>query len=153
MKLNKVVPYKLKRLIPMLGMAGATLFSGCSKEEIPRLPQRDVEVKIYSDDYSAIACYEGWYYGWRHIELPKAYADSHNIKNVYIVAEPVGWENHSAENVTELCQEVLKPTVDYSPKIKGKGDFNFKPGVASQVPADSLWLVQHGWTINKQKQY
>ena len=30
MKLNKVLPYKLARVLPILGIAGASLFAGCS---------------------------------------------------------------------------------------------------------------------------
>ena len=35
MKLNKVLPYKLARVLPILGIAGASLFAGCSKEDEP----------------------------------------------------------------------------------------------------------------------
>ena len=36
-----------------------------------------------------------------------------------------------------------------SPKMRGRGDFDFKLGEASKVPDDSLWFIKQGWTINK----
>ena len=41
MKLNKILPYKLARVLPILGIAGASLFAGCNKEDEPT---RDVEI-------------------------------------------------------------------------------------------------------------
>ncbi len=40
MKFKKVLPYKLRRVLPILGFAGATL-AGCSKDDEPAIQQHD----------------------------------------------------------------------------------------------------------------
>ena len=48
-------------------------------------------------------------------------------------------------NFTKLDFEQL---MNLAPdRIFGRGDFHFKPGVAD--PADSIWFVTHGWTVNQ----
>ncbi len=44
---------------------------------------------------------------------------------------------------------LLEPRTSLSPRIRGKGDLVFDCRVPSIVPEDSLWLVEHGWTVNK----
>ena len=74
--------------------------------------------------------------------------EGQNVK-IYLVPE-YRWDDFSnPKGITNLRKNILEPAINLSPKIWGRGDFNFRPGLASQVPADSLWYVQHGWTINK----
>ena len=58
------------------------------------------------------------------------------------------WNNYSAKAITGLRKLTLEMLLNYSDKIKGRGDFNFTLGEASKVPQDSLWYVKNGWTIN-----
>ena len=61
MQFQKVLPYKLKRLVPMLGLAGASLFmTSCEKEE--SIPMRDVELKFTPEDVTAIAYSENSFF-------------------------------------------------------------------------------------------
>ena len=59
------------------------------------------------------------------------------------------WYTYVASTITGVRHNVFERMFEYSPKFRGKGDFDFYPGAASQVPADSLWYVSKGWTINK----
>ena len=45
----------------------------------------------------------------------------------------------------------LQMAIDESFKCKGRGNFNFKPGMCTY--GDSLDLVKMGFTINKQNQH
>lgn len=54
-----------------------------------------------------------------------------------------------ANQIAQTRTRFFQPRIELSTKIHGRGDFNFKVGEASKVPSDSLWFVQHGWTINK----
>lgn len=147
MQFKKVVPYKIRRLIPMLGMAGATLFmGGCEKEE-PIVPTRDVEIeldqgvpeKVIALDENGDRCPS---------DLAKYYVEDPNIRRIYLV--PVGsWTNCRDREITSLRHATLELLLNYSSKFRGKGDFNFRIGEASKVPEDSLWYVANGWTINK----
>ena len=131
MKMTKTVPYYLKRALPVLGFAGATLFTSCEKDE----PMRDVELTfglVKSIEMSEI----------------ERYAQDPSVRTIYLV--PTGdWQGCRYGNINFLRKNFLQPRLDISPKVWGRGDFNFTPGQASLIPGDSLWYIQHGWTINK----
>lgn len=136
MQFKQVVPYKLKRLIPMLGIAGASLFlGGCEKNE----PQRDVELFFANDDIFEI---------FEDPSIIQEIADQPDVRTVYLIPTG-GWDNFWASNISRFTKTTLRPAIDISPKVRGKGDFDFYPGQASKVPEDSLWITQQGWTINK----
>ena len=121
----------LKRALPVLGFAGATLFTSCEKDE----PMRDVELTF--SDFKSIEMSE--------IEQ---YAQDPSVRTIYLV--PIGdWQIGTYRNINILRNNFLQPRLDISPKVCGRGDFNFTPGQASVIPGDSLWYIQHGWTINK----
>ena len=147
MNFKKVVPYKLKRLVPMLGMAGATLLGGCEKEET----LRDVELRFTNKDYSSLM-YMNENNERCISDVAKEYVEDETVRYIYLVPEGP-WYTFVAPTITALRKNFLEIVFEYSSKFRGKGEFNFYPGAASQVPADSLWLVQHGWTIKKYKDY
>lgn len=45
--------------------------------------------------------------------------------------------------------DLLEPRTNLSPRVRGKGDLQFRLGYPSQVPQDSLWFVSKGWTVNQ----
>ena len=148
MQFKKVVPYKIRRLIPMLGMAGATLLmGGCEKEE-PIVPTRDVEITfdiwgnegtLYKDDENG---------NRGPSDLALYYLNDPTVRDIYYV--PVGsWSNFTSSSITALRKVTLETIMNYSPRFKARGDFTFMVGEASKVPEDSLWYVSKGWTINK----
>ena len=55
------------------------------------------------------------------------------------------------ENVAH-CRYITQKILERSPRIHGRGNFIFRPGLASAVPEDSLWFVANGWTINQHLQ-
>ena len=73
MKFRKIIPYKLKRIIPMAAIAGATLIpnASCTKEP----PQHDTTYV--------------WGYGnWKNVRPANrvaASADSVNVRYVYLL--------------------------------------------------------------------
>lgn len=121
----------LKRALPVLGFAGATLTTSCEKDE----PMRDVELTFAIDD--------------KVIEISEIeqYAKDPSVRTIYLV--PIDdWKYVRSGNINFMRKNVLQPRLDVSPKVRGRGDFNFAPGEASVIPGDSLWYIQHGWTIN-----
>lgn len=146
MQFKKVVPYKIRRLIPMLGMAGATLFmGGCDKEETI-VPTRDVEVKIHQLET------EKWFYDDGGVRYPslsiQQLLKDPSVRTVYLVPDG-SWCNFFQKEIARLRIYTLEPLLNFSPKLRGKGDFDFVEGEASKIPEDSLWYVANGWTINK----
>ncbi len=147
MKLNKVLPYKLARVLPILGIAGASLFAGCSKEDEP---PHDVEITFTSEDpWDVIQQNPD---GTRQVsQLIKDYVAQPNVRTIYLVPEG-DWGHISAAGIPAIRKKTLEYAINYSPKVRGRGDFTFRPGRASMFPEDSLWYVQNGWTINKRFQ-
>ena len=126
----------MKKLL-FVSLFAALLAAGCSKEE----PTKDVEIEYHL----AIKIGELQ-------ETVTKIMDSKeypSIRTIYIVPKEGIWNNALSNNILIMRNKVLQPTIELSPKVRGKGDFNFRPGEASKVPEDSLWFVQHGWTINK----
>ena len=147
MKLKNKIPYNIKKTLPILSLAAASLFiSSCDKEDEPIVPTIDVELEV--NQFSLERLYESENGVFSPGELAVKYAQDPLIRTVYLV--PIGsWSNFSALNISEFRKFILKSFFDYSSKFKGKGDFNFALGEASKVPEDSLWYVSKGWTINK----
>ncbi len=134
MQFKKTVPYKLKRIIPMLGIAGASLFmGGCEKEK----PLHYVELYFTSENAEIF-----------ETNAIQEALDQPDVDTVYLVATG-GWGNMWASNIKRFVELGLRPAINLSPKVRGKGDFDFFPGQPSRVPEDSLWITQQGWTINK----
>lgn len=132
MKIQKTIPYYLKRALPILGLAGATLTTSCEKEPEP---MHDVELTFSID---------------KTIEMSEIerYAQDPSVRTIYLV--PIDdWQRAKYGNINFMRKNFLQPRLDISPKVWGRGNFNFIPGEASVIPGDSLWYIQHGWTINK----
>lgn len=139
MAFYKKLPYKLKRWVPMLGLAGATMLGSCSKDN--EEPTKDAEIFfscITIDDQLSI-------------ENLQKYINDPSTRNIYMIAVE-DWSTLLASNISRM-RTALQLRMEMSPKLHGRGDFNFKIGEASKVPADSLWYTQQGWTINRNLQY
>ena len=85
------------------------------------------------------------------IETVREYANCDTIANIYLDPSREDWSNNYFYYNIISCRNGLQQYLDISSKIRGRGNFNFTPGEASKIPTDSLWFVQNGWTINKQK--
>ncbi|MCH5335635.1 MAG: hypothetical protein J1D86_07540 [Alistipes sp.] len=118
-----------------VSLFAALLAAGCSKEE----PTKDVEIVFTQSKLSQVKK--------DAIQEILNSKGANNIRNIYLIPEEGTWSNVGF--VQALRNNVLQPSIELSPKVRGKGDFNFEVGEASKVPEDSLWFVQHGWTINK----
>ena len=124
----------MKKLL-FISLFAALLAAGCSKEE----PTKDVEIVFNQNELSQVK--------EDAIQEILNSKGANNIRNIYLIPEEGTWDNFGA--VQAMRNNVLQPSLELSPKVRGKGDFNFTVGWASKVPEDSLWYVQHGWTINK----
>lgn len=157
MKLKQILPYKLRRMIPMICMAGATLLTSCEKPipevpdkpdpEVPEVPDNpDTEpyvptkIEILSFDLSNMN-------DVKTENISKIAADS-TVKTIYLNSMyPNHYLIYTSEELTGL-KPILQEMVDAGkPKTVGYGCFNFQPGYIS--PEDSLWMVEQGWTVNQ----
>ncbi|MBO4626027.1 MAG: hypothetical protein J5679_01985 [Alphaproteobacteria bacterium] len=99
---------------------------------------RDIEIKFNGSNGADVLTFDTLNY----------YANDSTVRAIYLV--PTGsWSNTYASNITFMRNNFMEPRIKVSPKIHGRGDFNFKLGEASKVPDDSIWFTKQGWTINK----
>ncbi len=144
MKFHKVIPYKIRRAISMAAIIGAPILpiaASCNEIEPEPTPTRDVEIKFNNENADKVLTFD----------VLRNYANDATIRTIYLV--PIEhWDGMVAGNITFMRKNFLQPRLNISPKIRGRGDFDFVLGEASKVPTDSLWFVQQGWTINKKYQ-
>jgi hypothetical protein len=134
MPTKKSFPYKLKKIIPMAMLAlTPAAFMSCDKDE--PLIMHDTTYTFNSDTGEEFT-----------LDQIKASADSGSVKTIYL--QPLGRRtSYTQTNINEMRNNYLQPALDVSPKVRGKGNFEFVPGRA--LVADSLWYVANGWTINQ----
>ena len=147
MNFNKTVKYNLKRILPILGIAGATLLPACrggqnepEPKPTPVVQKHDTTLYFADMSYDNIAP-----------ENIQRYLADTNIINIYLEPNPSNFDGATTEYITALRELIFTPALNTDPKrVHGRGNFVFYPGAA--LPADSLWIVQQGWTINQQNQ-
>ena len=160
MKVHKKVFYNLRHIIPIMGIAGMTAFAAsCEKPEavtrseqnIPNTNSRTVtppedtrhDMEFTFSSKSPLNVIP--------LDTLRYYAADSTVRTIYLV--PTGsWNTCKLGNISYLCHEFLKPRIDISKKITGRGDFDFQLGEASKGLNDSIWFIKNGWTINKDVQ-
>ena len=134
MKFKSVFPYNFKKLIPMLGLAGATLMApSCSKDD--DVPAHDVEIKF--TQYTLL----------ESLSEARACLKDNTINIIYMRITD-DWTNLSAGAIKDTHTS-FKRLFDSAPqgKLRGRGNFEFAPGRVT--PSDSTWFANQGWTVNK----
>lgn len=137
--------YKLSHILPILGLAGASVVSSCEKNEPIERPKTVIEyilVGTYPFDTM-------WGYNQRNVFIGlETYITQDYIDSIYIKPDNRYWNAYSKEEIAYLRNQYLEPLLNKSPKIRGRGNFNFRPGINEP---DSLWFIKNGWTINQQQ--
>ena len=156
MKFNETVKYNLKRILPILGIAGMTMLPACRGHEnepepqpvdttkttprdtIPQVQKHDVELKWFQKYYEEITP-----------ENIQANLNDPTVANVYLsIVNGGNFSNYNTKGITAIRENLLKPRLELdSTRVFGRGNFFFAPGRA--LPEDSLWFVQKGWTVNQ----
>jgi len=152
MKYKKKFNYNLKTLVPVILLATATAFSGCNKD---KQKEKNEETFGYITPKDTVVLYFDLYF---RALLNDDYNDISDLLKYYIsrpetnmiYAEPVEWWGGISTNIIhKIRTKYLEPVINASPKIRGRGDFDFVPGRTTEE--DSLWFIQNGWTINKER--
>ncbi len=156
MKFNETVKYNLKRILPILGIAGMTMLPACRGHEnepepqpvdttkvthedtVPHIQKHDVELKWFQQYYEEITP-----------EIIQANLNDSTVANVYLKLVNGGdYTNCGPSNFAHLRKKFLTPRLELdSTRVFGRGNFKTMPGYIA--PEDSLWFVQKGWTVNQ----
>ncbi len=135
MKFKQNLTCKLCRALTIGAIAGGTLVACNKNAHEPVTPTRDVELEFTKYDLKNIK-----------IDTIKKYAGMSDVRYVYMLTQGLGGWDTSDSDAIHNTRKYLQQRIDINPaKVRGKGSFNFAPGVASKP--DSLWYVQNGWAI------
>lgn len=154
----------LKTLIPALGLAGASMFCACGGNEpvvddqnpitptdsvtpTDTIQYRDIELfySAYDDSYKQFLTYKNNVY---YISPELMHYDSMpDVRYIYMVVGDESFGNYIDIQIKYIVQQVLKPVMGFSDKMRGKGTFYFHPEGIHPIPEDSLWITKQGWTI------
>ena len=137
MRLTKKVPYKIKTLIPVLGLAGASILSGCKDKNEPQIVQpHDVVYEFGLNNFSA---FQPYYYFVLTL-------DSAEVTNVILQSDEKSWEYFGVSKIkADIESEILsfvKP--ENMKKIKGRGTLY---DVTINNQEDSAYLVNLGFKL------
>ena len=151
MKFVEKMFYNIRNVIPTIGMAGLTMMPvACAKVDLREDPEPEVEIPVVQRD----TVFEFNRHNGDEVlnmDTLLKYINDKTIGNIYLV--PTGhWSAYTSINISKLRSNFFQQRMDLSPKMHGRGDFDFELGEASKVPNDRLWFVQQGWTINKAHQ-
>lgn len=131
MRLTKKVPYKIKTLIPILGLAGASMFSACERDE--PIPQHDTFYCLSSSRWFTL----------QEQQNIVASADSATVR--YVILESDGKTyNGSPVRVSAFNMKLLinKIPVEKQQKVKGSGILR---NMTIDSPEDSIYLTNMGF--------
>ncbi len=88
-----------------------------------------------------------------HLDTIKWYDANTRIDTIFMIPDDRaglggGFSGGGTTGITKW-RNLLQQRFDTSPKVRGKGDLWF--GVGRALPADSLWFVEQGWTVNQSR--
>ena len=145
MNFNKTVKYNLKRVLPILGIAGATLLPACRGHQNEPEPKKEIQKHDVS-----LYFYKAYYDEITPEKVSEKLADP-TVANVYLEILNEDFTTVRGRYIESVRQKLLEPTTNLdTTRVFGRGNFKFVPGVVGRE--DSLWLVSKGWTVNQQNQ-
>ena len=138
--LKKIVPYKIRRLLPIAGIAAMGMaLPSCDKDDEP--------VPIHDTVYT-------WGHFNFHNGTPtfpakkiRASADSASVRYVILKSDGISWG--SAFDEREIRQLIVEPQIEFGGKhnrhkFKGAGTIKH---VILRYPEDYKWLTDFGYII------
>ena len=143
MKKQNSVRRWAKRTFCLLALTSTAVLTlpSCDKEPAEKAPvyRAPYEKELRFNDVSADS-----------IKMPivQKFARDTACKHIYLTVTDDNNFTGIATNNISILRNSLNNRIQLAPnKISGRGDFCFTYGAAS--PADSIWFVQNGWTINQ----
>ncbi len=108
-------------------------------EETPTTPvqKHNVELEFYENYLNNI-----------HMDKIQKYARDNTVDTIFMVLNKGATFSSLEQQYITTWRNYLEQRTQIDEKrVRGRGEFNFEYGAA--LPADSLWFVSKGWTINK----
>ena len=141
MKILQKLPYKLKTALPILAFVGASIVpAACNNDDDDHYDKTDSKHDVellwtnsWSDEITEANIQ-------KHLDDPK-------VNNIYLRYVPeemyVGYD----ESALHRLRQSMEWRIALDPKrVYGRGNLVFSLGHCAKE--DSLWFVEHGWTVN-----
>lgn len=80
-------------------------------------------------------------------KIVKYFANDPACMHIYMTLTPNARDDNLPTSLITILRKDVQKRIEISPKVSGRGDWWFQHGEA--LPEDSLWFVQHGWTVNQ----
>ena len=146
---------KLKLFAALCCVAAA--FAACDKENEPVInpPHNDghdtTTVIQPEPHYNVELFFNNKNIDQIHLDTIKKHDANTRVDTIFMIPDDLagpggGLSGQSTNNIT-IWRNLLQQRIGTSPKVRGKGDLVFMRG--APLPADSLWFVQQGWTVNQ----
>ena len=148
-KTHSKIIYHIAAMALAATVAGMTTTS-CKKDDIepeqPKIQKHNVEFVV--ENPLSMTANESLN-NLLDLDRIKKLASADDVDSLIILSDGSDkWKVADALVMKMLKDDYMKPIFDAVPNAYGKGSFNFKLGEASKVPNDSIWYVNHGFTIN-----
>lgn len=110
--------------------------------------EKKPEEPVYREPYEKELRFDDMNFDSIQIPVVKKFAKDKACTHIYLtVTNDNNFTGWPTKLITVLRND-LEAEINLAPeKISGRGHFHGKPGVI--LEADSLWLVEHGWTWNQ----
>ncbi|MDE5609299.1 MAG: hypothetical protein K2I66_02810 [Bacteroidales bacterium] len=129
-----------KRAVPALALAGLAM-TACDKEPVEKAP-------VYRAPYEKELRFSNTNADSIEMPIVQKFARDTACKHIYLTVTNDNNFTHLDADYINALRNVLDERIQLAPnKTSGRGNFYFRRGVAR--PADSIWFVQNGWTINQ----
>ena len=132
----------------LLALVGGTIaFTACSPGNEPEPqpePQHNVELFFNRMNTKQI-----------DLDTIQKYVANQHVDTIFMIPDDEagiggGFSGYPSSSLPQV-RDYLEQRISVSRKVRGKGDLRFAVGKA--LPADSLWFVEQGWTVNQSRKW
>lgn len=114
---------------------------GCEKEP-------EEKASVYRAPYEKELRFNHYTYDSIQPQIITKFVRDTACKHIYFtLTDNNNYTNYDINDITDVRNYLDKRILLAPEKISGRGDFYFSEGQASI--ADSLWFIEHGWTIRQ----
>ncbi len=132
----------------LLALIGGTIaFTACSPTNTPISNDKPIEEPHHNEELF----FNDMDIKYIDLDTIRKYAISIYVDTIFMIPNDINGvggavSGKETKGITRF-RDFMQKRFDVSRKVRGKGDLVFEQGAA--LPADSLWFVEQGWTVNE----
>ncbi len=146
MKILQKLPYKLKTALPILAFVGASIVpAACNNDDDDHYDHNDNDKTDSKHDVELL-----WTARWTDetkVANIQKHLDDPNVNNIYLRFVNMFPFSFTKPQEANYLRQRMEWRIALDPKrVHGRGNLIFLLGLCAKE--DSLWFVEHGWTVN-----